>query len=105
MTKQHRYKMIPTLEPPGMSFCLCLRNGLFKFSPRKNLEQLIQNAAKSLHGADSSSLIAKLGRFADRIQRLSPFSVPSFKTNLDSSASMRRGVAVHAVISKIADAI
>jgi hypothetical protein len=45
-----------------------------KFCSRKYLEQLIQDAAKSLHGADSSSLISKLGRFEDRIQRVSPFS-------------------------------
>src|SRR5215470_8819855 len=92
MRKQHRHKLIPTPKPSRMSFCTGLLHYLFKFASRKNLEQLIQDAAKSFHGADSSSLITKLGRFVDRIQRISPFSVPLPKPNLDSSALKRRGM-------------
>src|SRR5215469_270425 len=92
MRKQHRHKPIPTPKPSRMSFCAALLHYLFKFGPRKHLEQLIQDAAKSFHGADSSSLITKLGRFVDPIQRISPFSVPLPKPNLDSSAYIRRGV-------------
>src|SRR5215472_4517334 len=91
MRKQHRHKLIPTPKSSRMSFCAGLLHYLFKFDPRKNLEQLIQDAAKSFHGADSSSLITKLRRFVDRIQRISPFSVPLPKANLDSSALVRRG--------------
>jgi len=72
--------MIPTTETLRAFFGTCLPHRFLKFCSRKNLEQLIQNAAKSLQGADSSSLIAKLGRFADRIQRVSPFFGPFLKT-------------------------
>src|SRR5688572_30440454 len=54
MAKQHRDKLIPTLKSTGVPFRLGLMDSFFKLRSRKNLEQLIQNAAKSFHGADSS---------------------------------------------------
>jgi hypothetical protein len=53
MAKQHSHELIPAPKTPRMSFCFRFCDGLFESYSRKNLEQLIQNAAKSLHGADS----------------------------------------------------
>jgi hypothetical protein len=58
MAKQHRHELIPTSKTPRMPFCFRFIYRLLEICFRKNLEQLIQDAAKSLHGADSSSLIA-----------------------------------------------
>jgi hypothetical protein len=74
MTKHHRHKLVPTPKPSRVPLGFSLTNRDLKFCSWKYLEQLIQDAAKSFHGADSSSLISKLGRFEDRIQRFSPFS-------------------------------
>jgi hypothetical protein len=54
MAKQHRHKMIPTAESFGCSLCSGLLHGSLELRSRKYLEHLIQDAAKSLHGAESS---------------------------------------------------
>src|SRR5262252_6791299 len=79
MAEQHRYKLIPTSKPTRMPFCFGLLHRSLKIHSRKNLKQLTQDAAKSLHGADSSFLIAVFADTADRIQRISPFSGPLVK--------------------------
>jgi len=78
MAKHHRHKLVPTPKPSRVPFGFGFTNRGLKFCSGKYLEQLIQDAAKSFHGADTSSLISKLGRFEDRIQRFSPFSGPFF---------------------------
>src|SRR5215467_6292321 len=92
MAEQHRHKLIPTSKSPRMPFRFRLFHCLLKIHSRKNLEQLIQNAAKSLHGADSSSLIAVLDPHCRSYTEVQPLFDPLFsKPNLDSSALKRRG--------------
>src|SRR5690349_15451037 len=92
MTEQHRYKLVPTSKASSMPFCFTRRYRLLKLTPRKNLEYLTQDAAKSFHRAESSFDLKKLGRLLKIVYRGSaPFSVPP-KTNLDTSASQRRGM-------------
>jgi hypothetical protein len=80
MAEHHRYKLIPTPKPARMPFRLGLLNRSFKFRSWKYLEQLIQNAAKSLHGAESSSLIAKLAALQIVYRGSVPFSLLFFQS-------------------------
>src|SRR5262249_49231444 len=52
MTKLHRHKLIPAGKSSRMPLGLRLLHRLLKFSSRKNLERLIKDAAKSVHGTD-----------------------------------------------------
>src|ERR1041384_3942221 len=77
LTKQHRHKLVPTAETTSMPLGSRLFNELFKLRSRKKLEQLIHDAAKSLHGTDLSCWIAVLLTLCFSIQKVSPFSGPS----------------------------
>src|SRR5262245_40071996 len=79
LTTQHGHKMIPACETTSVSIGLCLLQLLIKLVSGEILEPLRHDAAKSFHGTESSSLIAKLGRFADPIQGSVPLE--SFPKN------------------------
>src|SRR5215831_14126211 len=50
LAKQHGHKMVPASKTSRMPLDLCRLHLLMKLIPRKHLEQLRHDAAKSLHG-------------------------------------------------------
>jgi hypothetical protein len=50
LAKEHRHKLGPALETPGVALSAVLRDQLLKLQARKKLEQLGKDATKSLHG-------------------------------------------------------
>jgi hypothetical protein len=50
LAKHHRYKLIPAPKPTGVTVSFDLFHSPFKLVSRKKLEQLIEDAAKSIHG-------------------------------------------------------
>jgi hypothetical protein len=73
-----------------MSFRIGLDNRLLEFCSRKNLEQLIQDAAKSLHGADPP-FDRKAWSFCRSYTEGRPLFRSFPKPNLDSTASAEEG--------------
>jgi hypothetical protein len=50
MAEQHGYKLAPTREPASMALGPVLDDSSFKFSARKQLQHLAENAGYSCHG-------------------------------------------------------
>src|SRR6185436_17070393 len=79
MTKQHRHEMVPTPKTSSMSFRLRFLYCFLELASRKNLEQLIHDAAKSCHGTVPpliSVFVALRSRYRDSV----PFLVPSWRS-------------------------
>jgi hypothetical protein len=49
LTEEHGYKLAPTRESFGMTFCLSDRDPMLKLHTRKQLQQLAKYATKSIH--------------------------------------------------------
>jgi len=64
LAEEHGYKLGPTREPFGMTFCLGNRNQLLELQSRKELQQLAKYATKPVH--KWPSFICEIG-FADSI--------------------------------------
>jgi hypothetical protein len=47
LAKHHRHELIPTAKPAGVPFRFRVLYRILKFQPRKKLEQLTKDAAKS----------------------------------------------------------
>jgi hypothetical protein len=64
LAEEHGYKLVPTREPFGMTFCLGDRNQFLELKSRKELQQLAEYATKSVH--KWPSFTCEIG-FADSI--------------------------------------
>jgi hypothetical protein len=71
LAKQHRYKLSPTAEAPGVPLALMLLHEAFEFGPRKQLQKLTENTAYSIQGGASWSF-ARFAKLQTTYQRCRP---------------------------------
>jgi hypothetical protein len=57
LTEQHGHELAPTSKTASVTLGLMLVDGCFKFDPRKQLQQLTENTAYSIHGGSLASVI------------------------------------------------
>jgi hypothetical protein len=62
LAEEHGHELSPAGEPSGMALGAVLADQLLKFQARKQLEDLRENAAYSLHGGTSSVEIDSFGK-------------------------------------------
>src|SRR5262249_5543648 len=91
LTKQHRYKLIPASKSSRMPLAVMLSNRSLKIFPRKKLEQLTKNTAKSCGIHQGLASFGCLVYSTKHLQDRQPFfglTHPLFsKPNLDRSAA------------------
>jgi hypothetical protein len=80
LAKQHGHELPPTGETAGMPFGAMLTNQRFKLQTRKQLEQLRENAAYSIHGGTSWVEICRSGKLQTQLIEIPPLFQ---KPNLD----------------------
>jgi hypothetical protein len=80
LAKQHGDELPPTSETARMPLGSMLTHQPFEFQTRKQLEQLRENAAYSIHGGTSSAEICRFGKTTISTYR---DSASSQKLNLD----------------------
>jgi hypothetical protein len=57
LTEQHGHDLASTGKPAHVALCLMLLDGGFKLDARKQLQQLTENTAYSIHGGSLAAVI------------------------------------------------
>jgi hypothetical protein len=84
LAKEHRHKLGPALETPGVALSAVLLDQLLKLQAWKKLEQLGKDATKSLHGGSFRLVLHTRHEGAGKDLPIQ-FSEGSPKANLDKS--------------------
>jgi hypothetical protein len=89
LTEQHSHELAPTGEPASVTLRFMLANCCFELYPGKQLQQLAENAAYSIHGGSLAFGDLVLGRTQFTLAKLSPLLYLEIiivqKRNLDTS--------------------
>jgi hypothetical protein len=80
MAEQHGYELAPTAEPAGVALGPVLNDGSLKFTARKQLQHLAENAGYSCHGGGGPPYGSRLST-----QTVAEFYCRRSKANLDKS--------------------
>lgn len=75
LAEQHGHELAPTGKPARVALRLMLLDGSFKLDSRKQLQQLAENTAYSLHGESLDFGDLVLARTHPTVAELSPLSL------------------------------